>query len=203
LRILVATTNPDKLREIRGLLAGAPVDLRSLADLPAVPEPDETGDTFRDNARLKARYYDRQNPPHVAEPALTVAEDSGLVIDGLGGEPGVRSARFLGADATYAQRFDEILLRLGTERSRRARFVCALCVVRDGEIVFETEGTVEGEITAAPSGTAGFGYDPIFYFPPYGSTLADVTEEEKLRIAHRGEAFRAFRSWLIDMRTEN
>jgi XTP/dITP diphosphohydrolase len=203
LRILVATTNPDKLREIRGLLAGAPVDLRSLADLPAVPEPDETGDTFRDNARLKARYYDRQNPPHVAEPALTVAEDSGLVIDGLGGEPGVRSARFLGADATYAQRFDEILRRLGTERSRRARFVCALCVVRDGEIVFETEGTVEGEITAAPSGTAGFGYDPIFYFPPYGSTLADVTEEEKLRIAHRGEAFRAFRSWLIDMRTEN
>jgi XTP/dITP diphosphohydrolase len=203
LRILVATTNPDKLREIRGLLAGAPVDLRSLADLPAVPEPDETGDTFRDNARLKARYYDRQNPPHVAEPALTVAEDSGLVIDGLGGEPGVRSARFLGADATYAQRFDEILRRLGTERSRRARFVCALCVVRDGEIVFETEGTVEGEIAAAPSGTAGFGYDPIFYFPPYGSTLADVTEEEKLRIAHRGEAFRAFRSWLIDMRTEN
>jgi XTP/dITP diphosphohydrolase len=203
LRILVATTNPDKLREIRGLLAGAPVDLRSLADLPAVPEPDETGDTFRDNARLKARYYDRQNPPHVAEPALTVAEDSGLVIDGLGGEPGVRSARFLGADATYAQRFDEILRRLGTERSRRARFVCALCVVRDGEIVFETEGTVEGEITAAPSGTVGFGYDPIFYFPPYGSTLADVTEEEKLRIAHRGEAFRAFRSWLKDMRTEN
>ena len=203
MRILVATTNPDKLREIRGLLAGAPVDLRSLADLPAVPEPDETGDTFRDNARLKARYYDRQNPPHVAEPVLTVAEDSGLVIDGLGGEPGVRSARFLGADATYAQRFDEILRRLGADRSRRARFVCALCVVRNGEIVFETEGTVEGEIAAAPSGTAGFGYDPIFYFPPYGSTLADVTEEEKLRVAHRGEAFRAFRSWLVDMRTEN
>jgi XTP/dITP diphosphohydrolase len=199
LKVLIATTNPDKLREIRGLLSGTPVDLRSLADLPAVPEPEETGDTFRENARLKALYYDRQH----AEPRLTVAEDSGLVIDGLDGEPGVRSARFLGPDATYAQRFEEILRRLGTNRSRRARFVCALCAVRDGTIVFETEGTVEGEIAAAPSGTAGFGYDPIFYFPPYGSTLADVSEPEKLRIAHRGQAFRAFRDWLLDMRTEN
>jgi XTP/dITP diphosphohydrolase len=199
LKVLIATTNPDKLREIRGLLSGTPVDLRSLADLPAVPEPEETGDTFRENARLKALYYDRQH----AEPMLTVAEDSGLVIDGLDGEPGVRSARFLGPDATYAQRFEEILRRLGTNRSRRARFVCALCAVRDGTIVFETEGTVEGEIAAAPSGTAGFGYDPIFYFPPYGSTLADVSEPEKLRIAHRGQAFRAFRDWLLDMRTEN
>jgi XTP/dITP diphosphohydrolase len=199
LRVLIATTNPDKLREIRGLLSGTPVDLCSLADLPAVPEPEETGETFRDNARLKALYYDRQH----AQPMLTVAEDSGLVIDGLDGEPGVRSARFLGPDATYAQRFDEILRRLGTDRSRRARFVCALCAVRDGTIVFETEGTVEGEIASAPSGSAGFGYDPIFYFPPYGSTLAEVSESEKLRIAHRGQAFRAFRAWLLDMRTEN
>ena len=199
MRVLIATTNPDKLREIRGLLAGTPADLWSLADLPAVPEPEETGETFRDNARLKALYYDRQH----AQPMLTVAEDSGLVIDGLDGEPGVRSARFLGPDATYAQRFEEILRRLGTERSRRARFVCALCAVRDGSIVFETEGTVEGEIASAPSGSAGFGYDPIFYFPPYGSTLAEVSEPEKLRIAHRGQAFREFRAWLLDMRTEN
>jgi XTP/dITP diphosphohydrolase len=209
LRVLVATTNPDKLREIRGLLSGAPVELSSLADLPDVAEPEETGGTFRDNARLKALYYDRHRAAHSGSSGrdqprvLTVAEDSGLVIDGLDGEPGVRSARFLGAEASYAQRFDEILRRLGTDRSRRARFVCALCVVRNGEIVFETEGTVEGEIAQAPSGTAGFGYDPIFYFPPYGSTLADVTEAEKLRVAHRGEAFRAFATWLGDMRTEN
>lgn len=196
MRVLVATTNPDKLREIRVLLSGVPVELSSLADIPPVAEPDETGDTFRDNARLKAIYYDRHRAAHGA-PALTVAEDSGLVVDGLDGEPGVRSARFLGADATYTQRFDEILRRLGTDRPRTARFVCALCVVRDGAVVFETEGTVEGEIAEAPSGTSGFGYDPIFYFPPYGSTLAEVSEEDKLRVAHRGEAFRAFRSWLL------
>jgi XTP/dITP diphosphohydrolase len=194
--MLVATTNPDKLREIRGLLAGAPVELTSLADLPAVAEPYEAGETFRENAQLKALFYDRHRAASGAPVGLTVAEDSGLVVDGLGGEPGVRSARFLGADATYAQRFDEILRRLSGGHTRTARFVCALCAVRDGQIVFETEGTVEGEIAAAPSGAAGFGYDPIFYFPPYGCTLADVNEEDKLRVAHRGEAFRALRSWL-------
>lgn len=196
MRILVATTNPHKLREIRGLLAGVPIELASLADVPPVAEPEETGETFRDNARLKARYYDRHCATSGGAEALTVAEDSGLVVDGLNGEPGVRSARFLGADATYAQRFDEILRRLEPGRPRTARFVCALCAVRDGEVVFETEGTVEGEIAAAPRGTAGFGYDPIFYFPAYGSTLAEVTEEDKLRVAHRGQAFRALAAWL-------
>lgn len=195
-RILVATTNFHKLREIRGLLGGSAVELTSLAELPPIAEPEETEATFRANARLKARYYDRHRAGTGAPTALTVAEDSGLVIDALGGEPGVRSARFLGADATYEVRFEEILRRLGDNLPRTARFVCALCAVRDGQVVFETEGTVEGAIATAPSGNAGFGYDPIFFFPPYGSTLADVTEEEKLRVAHRGEAFRALAAWL-------
>lgn len=177
-------------------MAGAPVELTSLADLPAVAEPDETGETFRDNARLKALFYDRHRAASGGAAALTVAEDSGLVIDALGGEPGVHSARFLGADATYAQRFDQILCRLGAGQSRTARFVCALCAVRDGQVVFETQGAVEGEIAPAPSGAAGFGYDPIFYYPAYGSTLAEVSEDEKLRVAHRGQAFRALRSWI-------
>lgn len=196
MRILVATTNPHKLREIRGLLAGTAVELTSLADLPPIAEPEETGETFAENARLKALYYDRHRAAAGAPAALTVAEDSGLVVDALGGEPGVRSARFLGADASYQSRFDEILRRLGGGQPRTARFVCALCAVRDGTVVFETEGRVEGEIAHAPGGQAGFGYDPIFFFPPFGSTLAEVTEEEKLRVAHRGEAFRALGRWL-------
>jgi len=205
--LLVATTNQDKLREIRGLLAGAPVTLMSLADSPRVDEPEETGATFAENARLKALYYDVHARPALgADPVLTLAEDSGLVIDALDGEPGVFSARFLRPDATYPERFAEIDRRLAAHpgRPRTARFVCALAVVRQGEVIFETMGTVEGEIASAPGGTAGFGYDPIFYHPPFGSTLAEVTEEEKLRVAHRGQAFRAFAAWLQDpVQTKN
>jgi XTP/dITP diphosphohydrolase len=127
-----------------------------------------------------------------------VAEDSGLVIDALDGEPGVRSARFVRPGATYPERFDEIQRRLAArpDRPRTARFVCALAAVTAGSLVFETTGPIEGAIAEAPGGSAGFGYDPIFYFPTYGCTLAEVTEEEKLRVAHRGEAFRALAVWL-------
>jgi XTP/dITP diphosphohydrolase len=193
-RLLIATTNQHKLREIRHLLDDA--ELVGLGDLPPVDEPEETGLTFRDNARLKALYYAAHAARTPQAPALTVAEDSGLVIDALGGEPGVHSARYLGPDASYAERFADILARLrGLPRPWTARFVCALAVAEGGDIVFETAGTVEGEITE-PSGTAGFGYDPIFYFPAFGKTLAQVDEAGKLSVAHRGAAFRALRSWL-------
>jgi XTP/dITP diphosphohydrolase len=193
-RLLVATTNQHKLREIRHLLGAA--ELVGLGDLPPVEEPEETGLTFRDNARLKALYYAAHAARTAQAPAITVAEDSGLVIDALGGDPGVHSARYLGADASYAARFADILARLrGQPRPWTARFVCALAVVHDGDVVFETAGTVEGEITE-PSGSAGFGYDPIFYFPAFGKTLADVGEADKLAVAHRGVAFRALRAWL-------
>jgi XTP/dITP diphosphohydrolase len=192
MRLLVATTNPGKLREIRGLLGDVRVDLVSLADIPPVPEPEETGRTFEENARLKARYY----AEHAQLP--TVAEDSGLVIDAMDGEPGVHSARFLGATATYQERFAEIYRRLSARPAapRTARFVCALAFVRDGRVAFETTMSVEGEIADRPSGGGGFGYDPIFYFPPYHSTLADVDQQAKLAVAHRGKAFRAFAAWL-------
>lgn len=204
-RLLVATTNPDKLREISGVLATSGVELLSLADLPPVQEPEETGATFEENARLKALFYDnhaRQSwsgAPHA--PLLTVAEDSGLVVDGLGGEPGIYSARFVRADASYGERFAEIYRRLTRGREPRpwtARFVCALSVVEDGRPVFETRGTVEGTIADAPTGAGGFGYDPIFFFPAYGKTLAEVSEEEKLKVAHRGNAFRALGRWLSE-----
>jgi XTP/dITP diphosphohydrolase len=197
-RLLVATTNPDKLREIRAILGHLPVEILTLKDLPPVPEPDETGLTFVENARLKARYYDQRVEGLSGERPLIVAEDSGLVIDALEGAPGVQSARFLRPDASYPERFAEIDRRLAElpADKRRARFVCAVSVVKSGTIVFETAGTVEGEIADSPKGTRGFGYDPIFYYPPYGRTLGEVTDDEKRRVAHRGEAFRRFATWL-------
>lgn len=193
-RLLIATTNPHKLREIETLLADAHVQLCSLRDLPSIEEPEETGSTFQENARLKALYY----AAHAGQGLLTVAEDSGLVIDALGGEPGVRSARFVRDDATYPERFAEIYRRLDEARDSlgAARFVCALAVAVDGRVLYETTGVIEGRIADAPGGSAGFGYDPIFYFPEYGRTLAEVTAAQKLRVAHRGHAFRALAIWL-------
>ena len=197
-RLLVATTNPDKLREIRAILGHLPVQLLTLKDFAPVPEPDEKGTTFIENARLKAQYYDRCLDGIEGERPLTVAEDSGLEIDALEGDPGVLSARFLRPDASYPERFAEIDRRLATlpAAKRRARFVCAVTVVKNGAIVFETTGTVEGEIADTPKGTGGFGYDPIFYYPPYGRTLGEVSDDEKRRVAHRGEAFRRLGTWL-------
>lgn len=206
--LLIATTNRDKTREIRRLLAGTPIALLTLRECPAVVEPAETGDTFEANARLKAEYYDRA----VAAPALargqvraplrTVAEDSGLVIDALDGEPGVHSARFLSPDATYEARFAAIEARLADRPTapRTARFVCALAAVEHGRVVFETRGTIEGVIAPQARGGAGFGYDPIFEYPPLGKTLAEVDEAEKLAVAHRGHAFRSLAAWLASER---
>lgn len=191
-RLLLATTNAGKLREIRELLAGLPIEIVSLGDIAPVEEPEETGSTFAENARLKAFHYAQHSG------LWTVAEDSGLVVDALGGEPGIYSARFLRPDATYPERFAEIFRRLDEQprASRTARFVAAVASVDRGEIVYETEGIVDGHITREPRGSSGFGYDPIFFYPPYRATLAEVTEEQKNAVAHRGVAFRAFADWV-------
>jgi XTP/dITP diphosphohydrolase len=191
-RLLLATSNPGKLDEIRDALAGVTIELVTLAELTRVPEPEETGATFADNARLKALYYaDRYGLP-------AVAEDSGLVIDAMNGEPGVRSARFLGADASYAERFAEIERRLAPhpEASRTARFVCAAVIVADREVAFEATGAVDGVIADTPAGSNGFGYDPIFFYPPYNATFGEVSKEAKLRVSHRGRTFRQVAAWL-------
>jgi XTP/dITP diphosphohydrolase len=188
--LLVATTNPGKMKEIQALLEGAPVRLTTLADFPGVPEPEETGSTFAENAALKARAY-------AALCGLpTVAEDSGLEIDALGGEPGIHSARYPGA--TYPDKFANLYARLaGHPRPWTARFVCELaCVDAAGTILITTRGTVEGEVAETPRGSYGFGYDPMFFYPPYRKTLGEVSGEEKLAVVHRGKAFRAFRQWL-------
>jgi len=193
--LLVATTNRDKIREIRSLLAGAPVEIVTLDAFPGVVAPEETGRTFDENARAKALYYS------AATGELTVAEDSGLEIDTLGGAPGVESARFGGADASYPRKFALIYDALRAKRMDRspARFVCALALARDGRILFDTRGTVEGEIAPEPKGNGGFGYDPIFFYPPYQQTLAEAGDR-KAAVSHRGEAFRALRTFLESFR---
>lgn len=189
--ILIATTNPGKLREIRQVLEGSPCRFRTLDDLPPVAEPEETGRTFAENARLKAAYYAERTG------LASVAEDSGLVIDPLGGRPGVHSARYPGD--TYPEKFERLYRELGPHpRPWTARYVCAVALVPPGggDPLYAAEAIVEGEIAPAPRGARGFGYDPIFYYPPYGTTLADVDDARKLAVAHRGKAFRALREWL-------
>ena len=188
-KLLIATTNPNKLREIRPLLAGAPFDLITLADVAPIPEPKETGATFWENARIKALAYAKGSG------LFTVAEDSGLVIDGMDGEPGVLSARFLGPDTPYPARFVEIFRRLQGQ-PRSARFVTALAVAQGNAVLFETETAVEGEIADAAVGAHGFGYDPIFRYPPLNVTTAELADEEKSAISHRARAFRDLRRWI-------
>ena len=189
-RLLVATTNAGKLREIRTILADLPLTITTLADYETLPEPEETGETFAANARIKALAYAG------ATDELTVAEDSGLEIDALDGEPGVRSARFNGE--SYAEKFATIARMLeerGAESST-ARFVCALVLTQPDGVVWETTGVVEGRLQLPARGQGGFGYDPIFYYPQYGRTLADVTDAEKAAVSHRGQAFRRLRDYL-------
>ena len=188
-RILIATTNPNKVREIRPLLADLPIDIVTLADVGPAIEPEETGATFWENARIKALAY------AAATGEVAVAEDSGLEIDALGGAPGVHSARFLGASATYRARFDEIFRRLGSQ-PRDARFVTALAVARGSELLFETETSVEGRIADAATGDHGFGYDPIFLYLPFGYTTAQLIDRDKAMVSHRARAFRDLRRWL-------
>ena len=197
-RLLVATSNPGKLADIRRILEHLPVTIATLQELGPVAEPEETGATFAENARLKALYYDAAARTAAASDRFTIAEDSGLAIDALNGEPGVRSARFLRPDATYPDRFNEIYRRLSEAppQAWSARFMCALAVVQTGTVVYETTGTIEGRIADAPSGTDGFGYDPIFYHPPSGCTLAEISMDAKARVSHRGHAFRRLAVWL-------
>lgn len=188
--IVVATTNPHKLAEITRILESLDCAVRPVTAYRPGPAPEETGRTFAENARLKALHYGR------LAPHLTVADDSGLEIAGLDGEPGVHSARFNGA--TYREKFDVIYSRLRDRGAiaSPARFVCAVAAAERGRIVFEATGTIEGRIAETPAGDAGFGYDPIFFYPPYGCTLAEVSADRKAAVSHRGRAFRRLRDFL-------
>jgi XTP/dITP diphosphohydrolase len=190
-KLLVASTNPGKIREIKDILAGTAVDLVTLDAFPHVAEPEETGSTFAENARLKALYYAEQTG------LPSVADDSGLEIEALGNIPGVHSARWWGTDyAIKFARIYELLSEKGATGSP-ARFVAAVAFARDGQVVFETTGIVNGNIAPQPRGNHGFGYDPIFFYPPLGCTLAEVDGAAKAAVSHRGAAFRNFRDYLL------
>lgn len=192
-RILFATTNPHKVKEVREVLEPLGFHVVSLDTLPEpVPEPEEDGDTFEENARIKAIAY------AAATRTACLAEDSGLEVDALKGAPGVHSARYAGASGPRAER-DEANNRklLGamqgvTPSERTARFVCCLCLcATDGTILAETRGTYEGVIAEAARGSNGFGYDPLLFLPDAGKTSAELTSEEKNARSHRGAAVRA------------
>jgi XTP/dITP diphosphohydrolase len=178
------------VREIRGILTGVRTELHWLDEFPGIPEPEETGQTFAENAYLKARYYSGRT----GLPA--VADDSGIEIDALDGGPGVHSARWHGSN--YAVKFAAIYRELANLQlsTSPARFVAHVAVARDSRILFEATGIVEGRIAPEPRGVHGFGYDPIFFYPPYACTLAEVDGAKKAAVSHRGKAFRQLKDWL-------
>lgn len=186
-RLLLATRNAGKLRELHELLGGASLEIETLAQHPEVGEIEETGRTFEENARLKGRHCAR------ATGLWTVAEDSGLVVDALGGAPGVRSARYAGSHGDFHTNNRKLIEDLQGVCDRSARFVCSIVLVRpDGEVVTHVQGVCEGEIVDKPRGKGGFGYDP--HFVPTGETrtCAELTPPEKNAISHRGQALRSF-----------
>jgi XTP/dITP diphosphohydrolase len=190
--LLLASQNPGKLAEMKLLVAGLPFRVLGPLDLGIHESPEETGASFRENAALKAVHYSRRSG------LLTVADDSGLCVDALGGRPGLHSSRFGGEGASDEDR-NRLLLHLlegvGQER-RGARFVCAVAVARAGEVLFEVERDVTGFIAEAPRGANGFGYDPVFFYLPFGRTLGEVPRADKDRVSHRGQAFAALREFL-------
>ena len=198
-KILVATTNPGKIAELRAML-DAEVDWVGLADFPQAPEVEEDGLTFAENARKKATVYAK------ATGVWTLSDDSGLVIDALGGQPGVRSARFAGLEGPDRRAIDRHniekvlhLLRDVPPDKRTARFVCHLCLASPDRTLIETSGTLEGRIINRPRGDNGFGYDPIFWVPSAGKTVAELGSEEKNALSHRGNAIRQFRPMLREL----
>jgi XTP/dITP diphosphohydrolase len=198
-RVLVATSNPGKLRDFTGVAEGRGIEIVPIPNFSSLPPVVEDGDTFEANARKKAEAYSRAVPGE-----MVLADDSGLEVDALGGSPGVHSARFaadqphLAEDNTDDQANNARVLRelRGVHRDRRtARFVCVLAAARDGTTIVTFRGMAQGVILDAARGENGFGYDPLFYFPSIGKTFAELSAAEKAQYSHRGAAFRQFLNW--------
>ncbi|HEY3104626.1 MAG TPA: RdgB/HAM1 family non-canonical purine NTP pyrophosphatase [Pyrinomonadaceae bacterium] len=196
--LLIATSNPGKLRELRSLLADLPFDLIGLTDIPNIQIVDEYGSTFIENATLKAVGYAAQAR------VLTLADDSGLEVDALNGAPGVRSARYVDPSASYADRIRILLHEVEKtgDSNRTARFVCAVAVAAsDGNILYVTQKTCEGRLAESPRGKGGFGYDPIFIPDYYDQTFGELPADLKNQISHRAVALLAARGFLASLTT--
>lgn len=192
--LLLATTNRHKVEEFQAIFSDLPLQLLSLRDINLDLEVEETGTTFQENSVLKALAYAR------ASGLLALADDSGLEIDVLDGAPGVYSARFLGEQTSYEERFKAILARLQglPQEQRTARFRCVITIAEPTGYHRSVEGKIEGVIADSPKGTHGFGYDPVFLVPELGKTTAELAPEQKNQISHRGRAARLAREVLRD-----
>ena len=184
--IYCATSNPGKLREFQ--IAAPDFDVRRLPA--SVPPPEENGATFEDNAIVKAEYYGKLAGGYL------FADDSGLEVDALGGAPGVHSARFAGEEAGDEENNALLLRRLEGAGNRTARFVCVIALVKDGALVRTFRGVVEGRILDRAHGTGGFGYDPLFYYEPFGCTFGEAPIEDKMKVSHRAQALDAMFAYL-------
>jgi XTP/dITP diphosphohydrolase len=194
-KLLVATHNRGKVKELAELLSDLELTVVSLDDVGISWEVEESGQTFRDNAILKATTYAR------AANLLTLADDSGLEVDALGGLPGVHTARFGGEGLSAEDRYRLLLRKLDglPQESRRARFRCVVALAAPDSLLATSEGTVEGRIAFTPSGNGGFGYDPVFYVVEAGKTMAELPAPVKNRISHRGRAVAAMKATLVDV----
>jgi len=180
--LVVATRNQGKTAEIQDLLKDFDITIKNLDDFGPIPEVEEDGDTFDENAYIKASFAARV----LGLPAL--ADDSGLLVDALGGGPGVHSARYAGENATDEERYIKLLEEMKGKSARRAAFECVISIAVPAGPALTYEARCEGLIAEAPAGTNGFGYDPVFYYPPLSKTFAELTLQEKSRVSHRGKA---------------
>jgi XTP/dITP diphosphohydrolase len=194
--ILIATSNPGKLRDFAAAAAEHGIGVAGLPNFSSLPVVPEDEPTFETNARKKAEFYSRFAPG-----TILLADDSGLEVAALGGEPGVRSARYAATspaeNASDAANNARLLAELQTapEDQRQAQFVCVIVAAREGKALARFRGKAQGTILHAPRGSGGFGYDPLFYFPALGKTFAELSAAEKARVSHRGQAFRKFLEW--------
>jgi XTP/dITP diphosphohydrolase len=180
--LVIATGNPGKTAEIRDMLEGFPVNIKNLSDFGPIPPVEEDGETFDDNAYKKASFISKV----LGLPAL--ADDSGLLVEALGGAPGVYSARYAGENATDRQRYTKLLNEMKGMTNRRAAFQCVISIAVPPGAALTYEARCEGIIAQKPAGEHGFGYDPVFYYPPLKKTFAQLTRAEKSRVSHRGKA---------------
>ena len=188
--IVVASGNQGKIKEFKEMLEPEGYTVKSLSDFPDMPEVEETGTTFHDNAIIKAQAVtDRYG-------ITAISDDSGLEIDALDKKPGVMSARWLGHDTSYDVKNQKVLDLLKDKKDRTCRYVCAIAITRVNEEPVVFEDTVECEVALEAKGTNGFGYDPIIYYAPSGKTMAEMSKEEKNSISHRGKAVRKLEAWL-------